>query len=53
MTITLLIALQITNFKVFNINPRYDHQERLTAQEAMAHPYFAPVRAAEAAAGGK
>lgn len=19
---------------------RYDHQERLTAQEAMAHPYF-------------
>jgi len=29
---------------------RYDHQERLTAQEAMAHPYFAPIRAAEAAA---
>lgn len=28
---------------------RYDHQERLTAQEAMAHPYFAPIRAAEAA----
>ncbi|KAI5285346.1 Casein kinase II subunit alpha [Ascosphaera aggregata] len=25
---------------------RYDHAERLTAQEAMAHPYFAPVRAA-------
>jgi len=24
---------------------RYDHQERLTAQEAMDHPYFAPVRA--------
>ena len=23
---------------------RYDHQERLTAEEAMAHPYFAPVR---------
>lgn len=23
---------------------RYDHQERLTAQEAMAHPYFDPVR---------
>jgi casein kinase II subunit alpha len=23
---------------------KYDHQERLTAQEAMAHPYFAPVR---------
>jgi casein kinase II subunit alpha len=23
---------------------RYDHQERLTAQEAMAHPYFAPIR---------
>lgn len=29
---------------------RYDHQERLTAQEAMAHPYFAPVR--QQAAGG-
>ncbi|KIW56184.1 casein kinase II subunit alpha [Exophiala xenobiotica] len=27
---------------------RYDHQERLTAQEAMAHPYFAPVRNAAA-----
>ena len=24
---------------------RYDHQERLTAREAMAHPYFAPIRA--------
>ena len=23
---------------------RYDHMERLTAQEAMAHPYFRPVR---------
>ena len=23
---------------------RYDHQKRLTAKEAMAHPYFAPVR---------
>ncbi|TFJ86085.1 hypothetical protein NSK_002905 [Nannochloropsis salina CCMP1776] len=33
---------------------RYDHQERLTAQEAMAHPYFAPVRASAGtgAAGG-
>jgi casein kinase II subunit alpha len=28
---------------------RYDHQERLTAQEAQAHPYFSPIRAAEAA----
>ncbi|KAL8852877.1 MAG: hypothetical protein Q9221_002253 [Calogaya cf. arnoldii] len=28
---------------------RYDHAERLTAMEAMAHPYFSPVR--EAAAG--
>ncbi|KAK5156016.1 Casein kinase II subunit alpha' [Recurvomyces mirabilis] len=28
---------------------RYDHQERLTAKEAMAHQYFAPVRQAEAA----
>ena len=27
--------------------PRYDHMERLTAQEAMAHPYFAQVREAE------
>jgi casein kinase II subunit alpha len=24
---------------------RYDHQERLTPREAMAHPYFDPVRA--------
>jgi len=23
---------------------RYDHQERLTAREAMAHPYFNPIR---------
>ncbi|KAK3067534.1 Casein kinase II subunit alpha' [Teratosphaeriaceae sp. CCFEE 6253] len=28
---------------------RYDHQERLTAKEAMGHSYFAPVRQAEAA----
>ena len=27
---------------------RYDHQERLTAKEAMAHPYFQPVRDNEA-----
>ncbi|AED98334.1 casein kinase alpha 1 [Arabidopsis thaliana] len=26
---------------------RYDHQDRLTAKEAMAHAYFAQVRAAE------
>lgn len=26
---------------------RYDHQERLTAREAMAHPYFDQVRATE------
>jgi casein kinase II subunit alpha len=26
---------------------RYDHQERLTPDEAMAHPYFAQVRAQE------
>ncbi|KAF7911167.1 uncharacterized protein EAF01_002675 [Botrytis porri] len=31
---------------------RYDHQERLTAKEAMAHPFFAPIRADEAAARG-
>ncbi len=24
---------------------RYDHQERLTCQEAMQHPYLAPIRA--------
>ncbi|KAL5534552.1 hypothetical protein ACEPAG_1015 [Sanghuangporus baumii] len=29
---------------------RYDHQERLTAKEAQAHPYFDPVKAAAAAA---
>ena len=29
---------------------KYDHQERLTAQEAMQHPYFAPVRGPAAAA---
>jgi casein kinase II subunit alpha len=29
---------------------RYDHAERLTAREAAAHAYFAPVRTAEAAA---
>ncbi|KAG8373855.1 hypothetical protein BUALT_Bualt11G0068600 [Buddleja alternifolia] len=27
---------------------RYDHQERPTAKEAMAHPYFYPIRNAEA-----
>ncbi|CAA6662973.1 unnamed protein product [Spirodela intermedia] len=26
---------------------RYDHQDRLTAREAMAHPYFSQVRAAD------
>lgn len=29
---------------------RYDHQERLTAKEAMAHEYFDPVKKAAAAA---
>jgi len=29
---------------------RYDHQERLTAQEAMGHAYFDPVRRNEASA---
>ena len=23
---------------------KYDHQERLTAREAMLHPYFEPIR---------
>eukprot|EP00512_Aurantiochytrium_limacinum_P002177 CAMPEP_0171495780 /NCGR_PEP_ID=MMETSP0958-20121227/6327_1 /TAXON_ID=87120 /ORGANISM="Aurantiochytrium limacinum, Strain ATCCMYA-1381" /LENGTH=356 /DNA_ID=CAMNT_0012029791 /DNA_START=439 /DNA_END=1509 /DNA_ORIENTATION=- len=31
---------------------RYDHQERLTAKEAMAHPYFAPVSQHEATTSG-
>ena len=26
---------------------RYDHEERLTCKEAMAHPYFAVVRERE------
>lgn len=30
---------------------RYDHQERLSAKEASAHPYFAPVRQAAARGG--
>jgi len=29
---------------------RYDHQERLTAREAMDHPYFYPVKEAQAQA---
>ena len=29
---------------------RYDHAERVTSKEAQAHPYFYPVRQAEAAA---
>ncbi len=29
---------------------RFDHQQRLTAAEAQAHPYFAPIRANEHAA---
>ena len=32
---------------------RYDHQERLTAREAMQHPYFSPVRKAEVDAKSK
>ena len=31
---------------------RYDHQERLTAKEAMAHPYLAPVLAKEGGGSG-
>jgi casein kinase II subunit alpha len=30
---------------------KYDHQDRLTAQEAQQHPYFTPVHRAAAAAG--
>jgi len=29
---------------------QYDHQKRVTAQEAMAHPYFDPVRETETTA---
>ena len=36
----------------FCIFIRYDHQERLTAREAQAHPYFQAVREAEARAEG-
>lgn len=32
---------------------RYDHQERLTAKEAMAHPYLAPVLAKEGGGGSE
>lgn len=32
---------------------KYDHQERPTAREAMAHAYFAPIREAEAEASGR
>eukprot|EP00877_Chromochloris_zofingiensis_P013757 jgi/Chrzof1/8635/Cz03g18120.t1 len=32
---------------------RYDHQERLTCKEAMAHPYFAPVREREGQSKGE
>ena len=31
---------------------RYDHQERVTSKDAQAHPYFYPVRHAEASAAG-
>ncbi|KAJ1959524.1 Casein kinase II subunit alpha [Dispira parvispora] len=30
---------------------KYDHQARLTCQEAMAHPYFDPVKAKEGNSG--
>ena len=32
---------------------RYDHQERLSPTEAMQHPYFAPLRAAEGMSGAR
>lgn len=44
------ILLSQKSHQTNNCFNRYDHQERLTAQEAMSHPYFAPVR--EAAARG-
>jgi casein kinase II subunit alpha len=42
---TLMCLLQAVDF-LDNLL-QYDHQERLTAREAMAHPYFYPVRAME------
>lgn len=47
----LLCRHELTNFNFVYlpfVAIRYDHQERLTAKEAMAHPYFAPVRENEA-----
>ena len=32
---------------------KYDHQERLTAEEAMGHSYFAPIRQAAAPEAGE
>lgn len=40
----ILLQCEVLTLLVFFSFRRYDHQERLTAQEAMAHPYFAPIR---------
>ena len=37
-----LVTNFISGYRFTDI--RYDHQERLTAQEAMSHPYFHPIR---------
>jgi casein kinase II subunit alpha len=34
--------MKCSNYPIISL--RYDHQERLTAQEAMAHAYFFPIR---------
>jgi casein kinase II subunit alpha len=37
------ISLSFVSYYIVNFH-RYDHQERLTAQEGMLHPYFTPIR---------
>lgn len=52
---TLLVAtLGFPNFCFSFLNHifSYDHQERLSAKEASAHPYFAVIREAAARSGG-
>jgi hypothetical protein len=37
-------GFHVTSHFLWNTRCRYDHQERLTAEEAMQHPYFNPIR---------
>ena len=39
----------VSDLKILQEHTLTTSQERLTAKEAMAHPYFAPVRQAEQA----